>query len=105
MLEIRVVHVSFCVHFHGTKFYEHETPAFESDTRLPVKNRPRRSNGDPERAQSHDRQPEGEQQRDDEKVEQAFPYRQGGCEFFRRVWLRPCLLYTSDAADERSSVD
>ena len=37
------------------------------------------------------------------EVRKAADYR--GCRDGRRGLCRPCLLYTSDAADERSSVD
>src|SRR5438874_2017263 len=58
MLKVCLMNMSLGIHLHGAKFYEHETPAFESDARLPVKNRPWRSNGNPERDQNHYRQPE-----------------------------------------------
>src|SRR5262249_21181795 len=37
MFQVRLVHVSFCVYFHGAEFYKHETASLESDARLTVK--------------------------------------------------------------------
>src|SRR4029079_16622093 len=84
MLKVSLMNMSLSVHLHRAKFYEHKTAALESNARLPVKNRPERSNGNPERDQSHYRQPDRDYECDHRQVDKSFPFRQGDCEFLAR---------------------
>src|ERR1700756_3241330 len=85
MLKVSLMNMSFGIHLHGAKFYEHKTAALESDPWLPVKNRPGRSDCDPQCDQRHYRQPDREEERNHGQIEKSLPFRQGGREFLARA--------------------
>ena len=75
LIEVILVALGVRIDLHASKLKHHKAPSLKADAFLLKEDRPWRRNLDPECDRDHDRQPCGESEKDEDKIESAFPAR------------------------------